>query len=163
MEFALRAALIGVGATLVMDLWALVLKRVYEVPALDYALVGRWIGHMPAGRLCHVAIAAAPRIKGERVIGWAAHYAIGIVFAALLLAVFGLDWAGRPTLGPALAIGLVTVAAPFFLMQPCLGFGFVASRTPKPTIARLRSLIAHLMFGMGLYGAAWMLAQLATD
>lgn len=102
LEFAVRAAAIGAGATAVMDLWGLFLKRAFVIPPLDYAWVGRWIGHFPRGRFAHANIAQAPRIPGETPIGWVAHYAIGIVFAALLMAVWGIDWARYPTLLPAL-------------------------------------------------------------
>ena len=61
----------------------------------------------------------------------------------------------RPTLGPALAVGIGTVAAPFFLMQPGMGAGIAASRTPRPNAARLQSLLTHAVFGLGLYVAAW--------
>lgn len=54
-DLFLRAVLIGAGATLVMDLWALLLKRLFGLPSLDYALVGRWLGHLPRGRLTHPA------------------------------------------------------------------------------------------------------------
>ena len=37
-ETLLRVVLIGVGATLMMDLWALVLRR-FGVPSLDFALL----------------------------------------------------------------------------------------------------------------------------
>lgn len=57
MEFVVRAALIGIGATAVMDLWAAFLKRFFGVPALDYGLVGRWFGHLPRGRFVHDSIA----------------------------------------------------------------------------------------------------------
>ena len=49
-----------------------------------------------------------------------------------------------------LAFGLVTVAAPFLLMQPALGVGIAASKTPNPTAARLRSLMTHAAFGLDL-------------
>jgi hypothetical protein len=123
-------------------------------------MVGRWLGHMATGRFAHASIAAASSIRGERAIGWAAHYAVGIVFAGLLLAACGQSWALKPSPGPALAVGVLTVAAPFLIMQPGMGFGFAASRTPKPTVARLRSLITHAVFGVGLYGSALLLAQL---
>jgi hypothetical protein len=159
MEFVVRAALIGVGATVLMDLWALFLRRAFATSSLDYAMVGRWLGHMPDGRFIHSRIAASPAIRGERVIGWVAHYMIGIVFAGLLLIVCGLGWARNPTLGPALAAGVLTVAAPFFVMQPGLGLGIAASRTPKPNLARIRSLVTHTIFGVGLYASAWLLAK----
>lgn len=153
-EFALYALLIGIGATLTMDLWSVVATRLFAFPPPNYAFVGRWIGHMPRGRFLHTAIAKSAPIPGERLIGWTAHYAIGIAFAALLLAVFGAAWTERPTLLPALTIGLLTLAAPFLLMQPGMGAGIAASRTPKPYQARLRSILTHVVFGLGLYGAA---------
>jgi Protein of unknown function (DUF2938) len=159
-ELVVRTVLMGIGATLVMDLWALVLKRAFDVRSLDYALVGRWLGHMQAGRFRHASIAAAPAVRGERVIGWVAHYAIGVLFAGLLLAAFGEGWSRQPSPGPAILVGILTVVAPFFIMQPCMGLGVAASRTPKPNVARLRSLATHLVFGLGLYGSAWVLAQL---
>ena len=160
MEMIARAVLMGIGATLLIDLWAIFLKRAFGVSSLDYAMVGRWLGHMPAGRFTHPAISAAPSVRGERVIGWAAHYAIGIIFAGLLLAAYGQDWARQPSLGPALIVGILTVAAPFFIMQPGLGFGVAASKRPKPNVARLRSLATHALFGVGLFVSAYILAQL---
>ncbi|MEQ8261174.1 MAG: DUF2938 domain-containing protein [Alcanivorax sp.] len=152
---------IGVGATAIMDLWGLLRKLLFGANAPDYRLVGRWIGHMPQGRFRHDAIAAAPAKRGERLIGWAAHYATGIAFAGLLVALFGAEWTTRPTPGPALAVGIGTVVAPFFLMQPALGAGIAASRAPNPTAARLQSLITHAVFGAGLYvsarAAQWLL------
>ncbi len=154
-----QAIVIGVGATAVMDLWGMLLSRGFGVPPSNYGMVGRWIGNMGAGRFVHASMAAAPRVPGEKIIGWTAHYAIGITFAALLLAITGDGWVRSPSLGPALAVGIVTVVAPFFLMQPGMGLGIAASKTPKPNVARLRSLATHTVFGFGLYGAAWALAQ----
>lgn len=150
------AVLIGVGATLVMDLWAFVRQRLFGMAAPDYALVGRWLIHMKHGRFRHRPIAASAPVKGERAIGWSAHYLIGIAFAALLLAIWGLAWARQPTLGPALIVGLGSVAAPFLLMQPGMGAGIAASRTPRPALARLHSLLTHGIFGLGLYAAGWL-------
>jgi len=157
-EMLRDALFIGAGGTLVMDLWAVLQRRAFGVPSLDYALVGRWLGHMPGGRFRHVSIMSAPPVAYERAIGWVAHYAIGIAFAALLLTFAGPDWARVPTLIPALAAGLASVVAPFCVMQPAFGFGIAAARTPRPNVARRRSLIAHLSFGFGLYLAARTLA-----
>jgi hypothetical protein len=153
-ELTLRAALIGIGATVVMDLWGLLAQRLFGARPADYAMVGRWIGYMSRGRFVHDAIAKAEPIPRERALGWTAHYAIGIAFAFILLAVSGLAWARQPTLLPALVVGVATVAAPFFLMQPGMGAGIAASRTPDPTKARLRSLLTHTVFGLGLYLSA---------
>lgn len=147
------ALLIGAGATAVMDLWTIARKRLLGVPALDYGLVGRWLGHLARGRFRHDPIAASPPVGGERLIGWTAHYLIGIAFAGLLLAVWGLDWARHPTIAPALIVGIGSVAAPFLVMQPGMGAGIAAGRTPRPAVARLHSLLTHTLFGLGLYTA----------
>ncbi|MCA7999802.1 DUF2938 domain-containing protein [Burkholderia metallica] len=160
-DILLDVSLIGAGATLVMDLWTLFRRRAFGIPSLDYALVGRWIGHMAQGRFRHASIAAAPPVPGERALGWFAHYAIGIAFAALPVAIAGTDWIAAPTPLPALVAGLGSVAAPFFVMQPAFGFGIAASRTPQPGVARRRSLVTHLSYGVGLYLAACTLAALA--
>jgi hypothetical protein len=78
------------------------------------------------------------------------------VFAALLLAISGLDWLKRPTLVPPLIVSSATLVAPFFLMQPAMGAGIAASRTPRPSVARLRSIVTHTVYGLGLYASAWM-------
>lgn len=160
-DILLDLLLIGTGATLVMDLWTLFRRRAFGIPSLDYALVGRWLGHMVQGRFRHVSIVAAPPVPGERALGWIAHYAIGIAFAALPVMFAGTEWIAAPTPLPALVAGLASVVAPFFVMQPAFGFGIAASRTPHPGVARRRSLITHLSYGVGLFLAAYTLAALA--
>lgn len=153
--------LVGVGATLAMDAWALLLRTVFGIASLDYAWVGRWIGHLAQGRVAHLHIAAAAPVAGERILGWIAHYAIGIAFAGLLWLLGGDEWARRPTPWLAIATGVGSIAAPFFIMQPAFGFGVAAAKTPNPAIARFRSLLTHLVFGLGLYGSALLLATVA--
>ena len=149
------AVLIGTGATGFLDLWSAARARLSGAPMPDYSLVGRWLAHMVRGRLLHDAIAKSAPVKGERLIGWAAHYLIGIAFAAALLIGWGPEWAREPTLIPALIVGIGSVAAPFLLMQPGMGLGIAARRAPNPAAARLRSIITHAIFGLGLYAAGW--------
>jgi len=154
-DYATSAVLVGAGATAVMDAWVMARRRWFGIPASDYGLVGRWIGHMAHGQFRHQRIATACPIPHEDLIGWAAHYAIGIAFAAVLLAIWGADWARHPALGPALLVGIGTVAAPFLILQPGMGAGIAASRAPRPAAARLQSLVTHAVFGVGLYAAGW--------
>jgi hypothetical protein len=158
-EFALRTVLIGVGATIVMDAWALLLRQ-FGIPSLDFALLGRWIGHLPQGQWVHERIAKATPVRGELLIGWCAHYSIGMTFAALLLLTFGLQWARSPSLLPALAIGIVTVLAPLLILQPALGAGIASSKTPTPLFNCIKSLVTHTVYGFGLYLAALATASL---
>jgi len=145
---------IGIGATLVMDLWNLVLKHGFGIPSLNYCLLGRWVRYMPGGTLRHANITAAPQKPFECTVGWIAHYTIGVVFALVFVILSSGDWLARPTLPPALLFGLGTVVFPFFILQPSLGLGIAASRTPRPMQARLKSLVTHTVFGVGLYVCA---------
>ena len=159
MEPLLAIVVIGIGATALMDVWTVMRKTLLGVAPANYAMVGRWLLHMTRGQFRHQAIAAAPAMRGEHSVGWLAHYLIGIAFAALLIAIFGASWLQQPSLLPALTVGIATVAAPFLLMQPAMGAGVAASRTPNPVSARLHSLLTHSIFGLGLYlsGQALML------
>ena len=157
MDLSLSTMIIGSGATAVTDLWAILRKHILGVVLPDFGLLGRWLAHMPRGKFRHDSIAAAPRVRGERAIGWIAHYLVGISFAAILVGIWGVEWLDQPSLGPALVVGIVTVAAPYFVMQPAMGAGIAASRTPRPAAARLHSLVTHAIFGLGLYAAGWLL------
>ena len=157
MNIPVFTLIIGIGATVLMDLWGIARKSLLGIAPPNYGLVGRWIAHMTRGRFRHESIAASSPVRGEHIIGWIAHYLIGIAFAALLISIFGAEWVRNPTLVPAMAVGIGTVAAPFFLMQPGMGAGIAASRTPNPAAARLQSLITHAIFGLGLYLTGWLI------
>ena len=159
-EFLVRGVAMGVGGSALIDAWAFLVRRTLKVPTLDYALLGRWIGHFPRGRFIHPRIASADPVRGERPLGWLAHYSIGVTFAFVLLGVWGLDWARSPTVGPALLVGVGTVLAPWFVMQPAFGAGIAGSRTPNPRAGRLRNLATHAVFGIGLYLSALAISSL---
>jgi hypothetical protein len=154
LETCLRIGAIGAGATAVTDLWALLRRQLFGTPLPNFGFVGRWILWIARGRLRHDRIAASPQFAGELVTGWASHYLIGIAFAALLVLVAGPGWIRSPTPGPALAVGIATVVFPLFVMQPGMGAGIAASRTPNPAAARIQSLVTHAVFGLGLYATA---------
>jgi hypothetical protein len=156
LDAVLNAVPIGAGATAFLDLYGVMRARLTASAMPDYAPVGRWIAHMPRGRFVHDAIGRSPAVRGERAIGWSAHYLTGILFAGVLLAAWP-DFARAPALLPALIVGIGSVAAPFLLMQPGMGLGIAASRTPNPRAARIRSLTTHTIFALGLYASGWLL------
>lgn len=154
------AMLLGIGATACMDAWLMLLKRL-GVPTLNFAFIGRWVGHLLHGQITHAAIAKSAPVRGELAWGWLTHYAVGVAFAGVLLALQGAAWVRSPTLLPALAVGMGTVAAPLLVMQPAMGSGFAASRTPTPLKNCLRSLANHTVFGLGLYLSALVIAWIS--
>lgn len=102
-----RSLAIGIGATALLDLWALFLNRAFGIPLANWAMVGRWFAHLPRGRFMHDTIADTPPVANELAIGWIMHYLIGALFAGIVLMIWGLGWARHPTLIPALIVGVV--------------------------------------------------------
>ena len=153
-----KAPLVGVGGTVVLDLYALMMSRVLGVPATNWAMVGRWFGNMAHGQFVQVAMSEAAPVKGELAIGWIAHYAIGIGYGLLLLGLWGKAWLERPTLVPPMILAWVLLVAPYLMMMPGMGMGIAGSRTPKPNVTRLKSVMGHSVFGLGMYATGRLLA-----
>src|SRR5499427_458613 len=141
---------VGIIATLTTDLWLWTLQIV-GAPPPNWALVGRWLAWMPRGVFVHRPIAATPSIRGELAIGWGFHYVVGIAYAALYLAITRWVLASGPTLISALVFAIALLVAPWFVMQPALGLGFFAARTPHPSVTRIVNISGHAAFGVGLY------------
>jgi hypothetical protein len=150
----IATVVVGVGATFVMDLWAVFLNRVFAIPLPNYCFIGRWLRHMANGVFTHADIAVAAQQPAECPIGWIAHYAIGTIFALALVALATPQWLQSPTLTPALIFGVVTVGFPLLIMHPAFGLGIAASKAPNPMQTRLRGLMNHVVFGVGLYLSA---------
>jgi hypothetical protein len=154
-----EGVLVGLGATLLIDLWASFLRRAFNIPSLSYCLLGRWVLYIPGGTIVHESITATPQKSHECTVGWITHYLIGVTFALLFVLLASGSWLARPTLLPALAFGIATTLVPFFTMQPSFGLGIAASKTPNPNRARLKSLTTHTVFGAGLYVWAYLLTR----
>jgi hypothetical protein len=148
------ALLIGVAGSAFIDVWSLIMWQRFHVATLDYAMLGRWIGHFPRGRFVHTRIASATPIRGERPLGWVAHYAIGVAFAGVLLALWGDEWADSPSIAPPLIVGIGSVLAPWVVMQSAFGAGIAGAKSVHPWAGRLRNLGTHTVNGLGLYVSA---------
>lgn len=153
----LKIIFTGIGATIVFDLWGQFLKYAFKITPSNICIVGRWILYMPKGIFRHQNINKSEAKKGECPVGWAAHYMIGISLAAIFVILAGGGWFESPQLLPAVVFGIATSAAPLFIMQPAFGFGFAASKSPNPLQARLRSVMNHTAFGIGLYFSAMLI------
>ncbi len=153
------AIFIGIGATAIMDLWTFFLRCAFNIRGLDFALVGRWLAHMPSGKFMHQSIGNSPKMPGEAVIGWTAHYVIGIIYAAIVVLIWGEAWIDTPSATPGMIVGVATVVVPFFVMQPCFGMGIAGSKTPNPLFVRVKSVTSHFVFGLGIYGAALLISS----
>ena len=145
---------IGIIGTIGLDIWALVVKHALRLPATDWAMVGRWAAHIPRGRFFHSPIAASEPADHELPIGWCVHYVTGVAYGVAYLFIVASLADGTPTLFSAIVFGLVTLAAPWFIMQPALGLGLFASKSPNPWRTRFINISMHLAFAIAMY-AGW--------
>jgi Protein of unknown function (DUF2938) len=156
-SFLSSALVMGIAATALLDLWALLLNRLFGFGLPNWAMVGRWFAHLPRGHLMHKDITQSEPISNELMIGWVMHYAVGVLFAAVTLLIGGAAFAKDPTLILPLIVGLVTVGCGWFILQPGMGAGWAASLKPNRVQIRLLNVAGHIVFGIGLYGAALLL------
>lgn len=151
MSAVIEGIVMGLVATIVMDIWALVLRQFAGVPLPNWAMVGRWAGHIPSGKVFHEDIGAAAPVQNELALGWAVHYGVGIIYGIFFALIAGAAWLAEPTFLPVWIYALLTIAAGWFLLQPGMGLGLALSKTPNPNKGRLFGLIAHTWFGIGLW------------
>lgn len=150
--------LLGIGATVAMDLWAILLNKTAGIALPNWANVGRWFWHLTKGTVFHADIGDAESHPNEARLGWLMHYAVGIVYGVVFVILAGRSWLADPSFLPAWIFSLVTVAAGWFLLQPGMGLGWAASKTDDPRMVRMLNLAAHTAFAVGLWGTARLLA-----
>lgn len=158
-DFLIRSVLIGGFATAVLDLWAILLNRLFGTPLANWAMVGRWVRHLPRGRVVHSSMDAAQGFANELTVGWIFHYAVGVLFAAAMLVIWP-DWARTPTLWPPLIVGWVTILCGWLILAPGMGGGIAHCRRANAGQARRLNLAGHTVFGLAMWIAGLALSGL---
>jgi len=151
MEVVIKIVAIGIFATVIMDIWATFSNRILKFPRTNWAMVGRWLGHIPNGKFIHKPISSSPEIKYENILGWAFHYFVGVIYAAFYVVMVIWAFEGNSWLLNAWFFGLVTILSPWFILQPALGLGICAVKAAKPNMVRLQNFAIHSIFGIALY------------
>lgn len=154
MDLLVKGVVIGIGATVLMDIWAVLLWKAFGQARPNWAPVGRWFWHLKSGTVFHDDIGKAEPYANELALGWIGHYAVGILYGVILALIAGSAWFAAPTFLPAWILGIVTVGAGWFLLQPGLGIGVAASKLPNANTVRALNLVSHTVFALGLYGTA---------
>ncbi|MBO9452117.1 DUF2938 family protein [Tropicibacter sp. R16_0] len=150
---------LGLGATLITDCVG-VLRQGFAATHGFYCLVGRWLGSVHRQGLFRGDIRAAQPIQAEAALGWAAHIGLGVGFGMAFAALFGPAALRMPQVWQGLSFGVLTVLVPWLVFQPFFGWGIAVSKTPEPWRMRLRGLITHAVFGLGLWLSALLLSGL---
>ena len=151
MIFFVEMVLMGVVATLFMDLMAVRLAKMKIIhPPIGPDAVGRWTLYMFRGKFIHKDIHKTPALNNEKSVALLSHYLIGIVLAGIYLLLEFKEPAIRHQLWMPLIFGLTTVLLPWLWLYPSIGLGFLASKTPRKSPYIVTSLVNHTNFGLGL-------------
>jgi hypothetical protein len=148
--------IVGIFATFTMDVVAVIAFRVGIAGRgprrTGPDLIGRWIGYLLRGKFRHADILQTPPLRGELLLGFAAHYSIGIVLTLMYLGLLVAVHA-TPTALSAILYGAATTVLPWFLMFPSQGLGWLGRETPGDAHLARASLFNHIVFGLGI--ALW--------
>jgi hypothetical protein len=149
--------IVGILATVTMDVVAVMALR-FGIAGRGPRrtgpdLIGRWIGYLLRGKFRHTDILQTPPLRGELLLGLAAHYSIGFVLTLVYLGLLVVAHA-TPTALSAILYGTATTVFPWFLMFPSQGMGWLGRDAPGDAHLALLSLFNHIMFGLGI--ALWM-------
>ena len=88
------------------------------------------------------------------VVGWLAHFMIGVVLAIIFARMFFSRLPGSPVV-KGLLFGMIPWFVAQVMMNPMMGAGVFASNTPAPMMMVMGSLLGHVVYGAvlgGVYG-----------
>ena len=148
--------IVGVLATVTMDVVAVIVHRLgiagHGLRRTGPDLIGRWIGYLLRGKFRHTDILQTPPLRGELLLGFAAHYSIGIVLTLVYLGLLAMAHV-RPTAVSAIFYGTATTVFPWFVMFTSQGMGWLGWDAPGDAHLARASLFNHIVFGLGI--ALW--------
>jgi hypothetical protein len=148
--------IVGILATVTMDVAAVIAHRFglagHGPRRTGPDLIGRWIGYLLHGKFRHTDILQTPPLRGELLLGLAAHYSIGIVLTLVYLGLLVVAHAA-PTALSAILYGTATTVLPWFVMFPSQGMGWLGWDAPGGAHLARASLFNHIVFGLGI--ALW--------
>ena len=143
--------LMGLAGTAAMDVLALILARAGIAPFPNWAMPGRWLVHALRGKIWHEDIGRSEPVAIELGLGWVFHYAVGIIYGVIFVILAGGEWLANPVFLPLWVFSIITIAAGWFLLQPGMGLGWAASKTPNPWKVRMIGLLSHTAFAIGMW------------
>lgn len=150
MDLIVIGVVAGVLGTLAMDSINLVAARAGLITKIDVATIGRMAAGWTRGRFRYGHPCEMAPIANDRFWGVAAHYAIGVSLALPFVLGWALVVGGPPSPSWAVAYGVLTTGASWFLVYPSMGFGVFGARSPDGLKGALSPLANHLSYGIGL-------------
>jgi hypothetical protein len=141
----------GIFSTIIMDL-GFVFPKVTKIVigSMEAQFLGRWVLNMFNGEFIHENIRIAAEMSLEKPVSLLIHYLTGIALVAVFLLLRRKVKSFPDSIHMGLVFGWITTVLPWFIMYPCLGFGFMGLDTPEGTNNIVYSIIYHSFLGLGI-------------
>lgn len=143
---------VGIGATLILDLWQFLLGKLFAVRGADWGHAGRWLKGLAKGEWIYRNSDPSPPRAGDKTLGWLFHYVVGTIYAFLYVPVSILGFGAFPDFLPYILIGFVlSTLAGLMVFSPLMGDGFLASKAPDQGRRIAFAVLNHLVFAAAQY------------
>ncbi len=150
MDLIVTGVVAGVLGTLMMDSLNHLFARTGMLSKIEVGMIGRMAVGWARGRFRYGHPSEMEQVANEMLYGYVTHYTIGVGFAVPYVLGWDLLVGGPASPVWALAYGLATTVAPYFLVFPSMGLGVFGRRSPEGIRSTLSSLANHLFYGIGL-------------
>ena len=141
----------GLIATLVFDIFQISLFYSYNINKTRWNLVGRYFFGLINKKYFYEDLINEKPINNELLFGYFIHYSVGAIFG-LIYVILNIIFFGQPSIGLAIFLGFLTVLGSWCIMMPfAFNIGFFGSKKEEQKQLMVQNMIAHFIFGIGLY------------
>ena len=147
----LEGIISGLFATILFDLFNYSLYFAYDIDKPKWNLLGRYFLGYKESRFVRKNLINDEELENELYWGYFFHYLIGIIYGIIFVIINYLLF-DYPSILLAYIFGFSTVLGGWcFLMPFAYNIGFFASKSEQKINLLIQNLIAHFVFGTGLF------------
>ena len=147
----LQGIISGLFATIIFDLYQLSINYAYGIEKPKWNLLGRYFLGYKEGKFIRETLIDDEELYNELFWGYFFHYLIGILYG-IVFVILNFLLFDYPSILLAYIFGFSTVLGAWcFLMPFAYNLGFFASKSEQRANLLAQNLIAHFVFGTGLF------------
>ena len=149
--FIFEGLLTGIIATIIFDSFQISLSYAHKIKRSKWNVAGRYFLGLRDAKYSRLDILNEPSVRYELIAGYTVHYFIGSIFG-LFYVIVNIIFFNDLSFILAIIIGFTTVLGSWCIMMPyAYNIGFFASKKENQKELLVQNLIAHFIFGVGLY------------
>jgi len=147
----LQGIISGLFATIMFDLFQISLNFGYGIDKPKWNLLGRYFLGYKESKFIRKNLIDDEELENELLWGYFFHYLIGIIYG-IVFVILNFLLFNYPSIFLAYIFGFSTVLGAWcFLMPFAYNLGFFASKSEQRINLLTQNLIAHFVFGTGLF------------